>query len=367
MEQSTFDILSHPNFDDRAKEFCEKYDLVDIKGPGDQNFSKRSLKRSSERTCRFCSRSHPSTSFSNYSHLIPQLMGNTDMYSDFECDECNNRFSSSENDLAEYLGISRSLTGLNGSGRPPGFAARRLRAKSRSFIGDNILIIAPEDLKREGGKTIISYTKNPFVPANVYNALLKSALSLLGNSEIKENYQHAIDYHAGKIIIQEGACISGYRLSFLINLPLHIYHFRKRVKNEKLPTDVMVFNFQNHIIAFPIPLHQQDMASNYASYNVVMPPPYFVDQTTMIKAMPISFMRDLSSTKKITDEEEQLTLILNPESLKNAVIYNPEKQEFQKTETDTHSIKYLILTKDDFTIDPKEFSTFIQEQIESSS
>jgi hypothetical protein len=309
---------------------------------------------------------HPATTFSNYSHLVPQLMGNKDLYSDFECDKCNEKFSLFENDLAEFLGVSRSVTGVFGSARTLGFKARKLRTKSRSFIGDNILIIAPEDLKREGEKTTISYTKNPYVPANVYKALLKSALSLLGKSEIIQNYPLAIEYLAGKKVLQQGASISGYRLSFLINLPLNIYHFKKRIPNEKVPTDVMIFNFQNHIIALPVLLHNKDMATNYDLYNVVMPPPYFFDQATMAKAMPMSFMTDLYSTEKVTDDEESLSLVLDPESLKNSVSYNPETQKIERTENESNGIKYLILTKGNVTIDPKAFSTFIKEETEGT-
>lgn len=366
MEQLTFDLLSHPDFNDRAKEFYNNYDLVKVTVPGDPNLSKRSLQRSSERTCIFCNRTHPATTFSNYSHLVPQLMGNKDLYSDFECDKCNEKFSLFENDLAEFLGVSRSVTGVFGSARTLGFKARKLRTKSRSFIGDNILIIAPEDLRREGEKTTISYTKNPYVPANVYKALLKSALSLLGKSEIIQNYPLAIEYLVGKKVLQQGASISGYRLSFLINLPLHIYHFKKRIPNEKVPTDVMIFNFQNHIIALPIFLHNKDMATNYDLYNVVIPPPYFFDQATMAKAMPVSFMTDLYSTEKVTDDEESLSLVLDPESLKNSVSYNPETQKIERTENGNNGIKYLILTKGNVTIDPKAFSTFIKEQTEGT-
>ncbi|HSY61040.1 MAG TPA: hypothetical protein VK796_04145, partial [Cytophaga sp.] len=179
MEQAALDIFPHPDFADRAKLFFNKYELLTIKGPGNPNYSKRRLKKYKDRTCRFCGRSFPVTNFYNYSHLLPQLIGNGDMYSDFECDECNVIFSSYENDLAEFLGISRSITGMSGTKKTHGFVARKLSAKSRSFIGNNILIIAPEDLKREGNKTMITYTKNPFTPANVYRSFLKSALSLL--------------------------------------------------------------------------------------------------------------------------------------------------------------------------------------------
>jgi hypothetical protein len=364
MDKLMLDIFYHPNFLNQGKSFCQRYDLVGITASGDTTYSKRSLKKHSERICRFCARRYPATSFSNYSHLLPQLMGNKDLYSNFECDECNDKFSIYENDLSEFLGISRSFTGFNGSGKGPSFVARKLRAKSRSFIGENILIVAPEDIKRRGDKTVISYTKNPFIPANVYKALLKSSLSLLGDSQIKENYRDAIDFLSCKKTILERAIISGYNLTFKLNLPLHIYFFQKKKNDDHIPTHVIIFNFQNRIIAFPIPFHQKDIAFNSRDFNILIPPPYFVNESAMTSSMPTPFIMDLCSTEKIEDETEYITLKLDSESLKNTVKYNPEKDEYQKTEYDEEEIKYLILTKGDVTINHKVLSIFIKEQME---
>lgn len=367
MEQIMFDILSHPDFDNRARLFYEKYNMLPIISSGDPRYSKRSLKNYKERTCRFCGRRYGQTSFSNYSHLVPQLIGNTSMYSDFECDECNLIFSSYENDLAEFLGISRSIIGMAGEKKTKGFVARRLTAKSRSFIGNNILIIAPEDVKRDGNKTTITYSKNAFVPANVYKALLKSALSLINEVEIKENYQYALDYLAGKIFINEGAMIGGYKLSFNLSFPLHIYMFQKKETQDKIPTHVMAFYFQNQIILFPLPLHRLDIPFYNTKYDIVIPPPYFVNKADMDAAFPTSFIRDLASTEKITNEEESVTYVLDAESLKNAWAYDPVTDKHEQKEYGSAGLKYMILTKNGLTVDPKEFSAFIREQMEKTN
>jgi hypothetical protein len=74
--------------------------------------SRRKLKKRSERTCRFCNKSVPEASFKNTSHLVPSMMGNRYLLSDFECDACNSLFSGYENDLANYLGVERSFNPL---------------------------------------------------------------------------------------------------------------------------------------------------------------------------------------------------------------------------------------------------------------
>src|SRR5689334_16716472 len=126
MESETFEFMPHPQFIDRAKSFYDAYELVTVIVNDDLNYSKRSLKHFRERICRFCKRSYPEVQFSNYSHLLPQLIGNSNLYSDFECDSCNERFSKIENDLAEFLGASRSFTGLAEDKKTLGFKAKRL-------------------------------------------------------------------------------------------------------------------------------------------------------------------------------------------------------------------------------------------------
>jgi hypothetical protein len=364
MEPLMLDIFPHPDFVDRAKLCYEKYDLLKAIGPSDPSYSKRNLKNYKERICRFCSRRYPQTTFSNYSHLLPQLIGNGNMYSDFECDECNLVFSSYESDLAEFLGISRSITGMKGEKKTKGFAARKLSAKSRSFIGNNILIIAPEDVKREGNKTTIKYTKNAFTPTNVYKALLKSALSLLSEYEIKRNYKHALDYLSGKVLINQGALIGGYNLTFSLTLPLHVYVFQKKIKEDTIPTHLMAFHFQNHIIVLPIPLHVEDMSFHNVNYDFVIPPPYFINKEDMDIAQPMPFIRDLSFNEKVTDEEESITYLMDAESLKNAWAYDPITDRYEQNEYGMEEIKYIILIKDGLAVDAKELSAFIKEQME---
>jgi len=367
MEQETLEIFHHPGFIKRAKDFYESYDLKDVIITGNPNFSKRKMRKRQDRVCRFCDRGDGETTFSNLSHLLSKHIGNSNMYSDFECDECNIKFSSFEDDLAAFLGFSRSIIGLNKDKMTPGFDARRLKAKSRSFIGDNILIIAPEDVNREGNKTSITYTKNPFKPSGVYKALLKYALSLLSEEGVKKNYHLAISYLNGDGIINNGAFVTGYKLSFGVNMPLHIYIYEKRDKNSKIPTHILTFNFQNNMITLPIPWHKDDIHFYQTPFDIPIPPPYFTDPKVMDISMPWSYNRDFSSEQEIRDEEETITTVINAESLKDAVSYDPATDETVKRPYNPSGFKYIILTREGVTVDPKAFSAFIKEQMEKNN
>ncbi|MDV4068904.1 hypothetical protein CMT34_11945 [Elizabethkingia anophelis] len=53
--------------------------------------------------CRFCGKDSSETTFKMESHILPQFIGNKFVVSNFECDQCNEKFSRIlENDFATY-------------------------------------------------------------------------------------------------------------------------------------------------------------------------------------------------------------------------------------------------------------------------
>jgi len=364
MEQMTLGVFFPPGSEEQAELFFDKYDMKGIVANGDPTYGKRTLRGYSTRTCRFCGRCYPNVSFSDYSHLLPQLIGNSNLYSDFECDDCNKGFSEMENDLADFLGISRSITGFSSDKKTKGFKGRRLTAKSRSFIGDNILILAPEDLEGTKDQLSFRYTKNAFAPIRVYRALLKSALSLLSDTEVQGNYNLALEFLGGKDFLKQGAVIAGYQLAFRINLPLHVYRFEKKRREDPLPTHLFAFYFQNHIIVFPVPFHRQDLSPIENDYNFLLPPACFVSEEDRDNAMPLSFIRDMSSAETVDNEEETITMSMDPKVLENACVYDPGTGKIEQKNYHFGNTKYLILVKPGATVNPAEFSDFIKKVME---
>ena len=367
-DKNTLEIIAHPVFPERARLFYEKYDLKSIIGPGTEAFCKKARRRRSKRLCLFCGKDATQVGFKNDAHLLSQLIGNSSMYSDFECNECNARFSLFEDSLANFIGVSRTFAGLNGEKKTKGFDAKKLVAKSRSFVGDNILIVAPEDIIRDPlipGKSTFTYQKNKFVPAHVYKAILKGALSLLGPEHVANEYQLALQYLNDQIVVQTGAWLGGYKLSFNLNLPLHVYVFEKRQKDEQIPTLVMCFYFQNNILVLPIPFNTVDIESNNQETTIVWPPPYFTNEGNLAIANPQRFERDFSSANKVEDETEGITLQMDMSSPESNVAYDPVTDKIYERAYSAEGIKYLIMTRDGVTIDPKALSAFIREQMEN--
>lgn len=352
------EVYPHPSFESRSRLFHEKYECLHIIGEGNDAYSKRKLKKAKERFCIFCGKGYPSVKFNHFSHLLPQLIGNGDLYSDFECDVCNERFSRYENDFAEFLGVSNSISGVGSGKKPKGFAGRKLKAKSRSFIGEHFLIIAPEDIQQVGNTKVITYTKNPYTPANVYKTLVKCAVSLLAPLE-KGNLNAALSYLNAKLKVEKGAIINGYKLAFSIDMPLHVFVFKKRNNSEPIATYILSFYFKNHIITLPFPFLPDDLKTSQQGVNIIIPPPFFANQQVMAEVEPSPFSVDLSSEDRVVDEEEIIHLEIDDESLKNSCYYDPVSDTLVKAEYNPQGTKFIVLMKDGVSIDPKGFSKFL--------
>jgi len=362
MEQ--FDIIyAHRKFEDQNLQFAKQYDLKNIFTAEDTNHSKRDVAKHIPRTCLFCGKIEENNNFDTHAHLVSKFIGNSRLYSHFECDECNWRFSDFEANLSDYLGIARTLHSFNVRKRTPGFVGRKLRAKSRSFIGEDILVIAPEDYQREGNRITINSVKNAYVPCKVYKALLKSALSLLGPDEVKANYPVALNYLNGKFEVNTGAFMAGYK--FRVQFPFHAYLFEKKNKTDKIPTHIIAFYFMENNFTIPIPFHKEDMTFITNGDNFALPPPFFINQDDCKASMPEPFAVDFSSAVPVKNEQETFTLVLNADELKNNTwYYNPAKDEKVKADFNPGPTKFLILTRDGFVVDPKEFSMFMRKMEE---
>lgn len=266
-----------------------------------------------------------------------------------------------EDDIAKFLGISKSLAKAKGT-KLESFKGRFLSAYSRTFIGDDFLILAPKDVRREGSKTYIKYVKNPYTPVKVYKALVKFALSVLPGDKVKQSFAKALAFLNDKVIIEHGAALSWYTLPFN-TLPLYVLIFQKKNTEASLPTYMISFYFNNYIFNLPLLMHENDVW-NDDQCEIIIPPPYFGNKNYL--EVPIQFnpVRDFASKEKVTDECEELTFTMPDETRKHLWAYNPETDQTEQRSYDGTGIKYIIITKEGVTVDPKAFSEFIKKTME---
>lgn len=311
-------------------DFFSKYHIEATLSPS----TEMALKLPSERKCRFCGR-EGGHSFLNEAHLIPRLLGNETLLSDFECDPCNKHFSKIESHLTNYLGIQRTLWGLNNpqSSIPTFTSPDQLKASKEKFYGAKSVGISRNikvdsfKIDDKAGKVEIVFKKNSYVPLSVYKALLKIALSTISPDDV-ENYSYAFKFLKSKELDN---IVLGYAKVLCYTSPPHVRVqqpvatlFKRSNDVNPLPAHVFMLSFENIVYQFPIPFNTADKENglfNQPVHPLFCPPVFSV--------MPDEKMRfgkevvNLSSLEKVVGEKDFLSFDVKPDDLAKAVAINP--------------------------------------------
>ncbi len=164
-----------------------------------QDFNKKYfIGRKENKICRFCKKDETQTTFKNISHAIPESLGNKTIICLDECDECNKYFSETiENDLDKVTLPFRTINFIKGKKKIPTY--KSLDKKLRLEVVDD----EKKELKFEHQKDASSfefneenktarftYKQQAHIPANAYKALVKMALSIMLEDELK-NFNQA--------------------------------------------------------------------------------------------------------------------------------------------------------------------------------
>lgn len=296
------------------------------------------LKAKEERKCRFCGLDGTQTKFNHDAHLLSTMLGNRYLLSDSECDACNLKFSEYETDLAYFLGISRTILRVRGrKNKVPSFHStdKLLSARQEEFHGitDGIKIErqgTDNDTFRifdDEGRAEITTRKQPYVPARVYKAFLKMAISALPEDQLK-NYERAI-----KILMSDAhdeKCSWMYKLVHH-QLPSNYAEprpycmvLRKLDPKGRRVSHQFYLRYQNHVYILLMPLHLEDILSgiyNEGQITTNVSPPILFSAPAQSTVECVSETRDLSSSE-VYREEQVLTFQMEPNAMKNAYIMN---------------------------------------------
>lgn len=305
--------------------FDKEYELKIYYRPSinNKNLKKKPI---SDRICRFCNKNSTETSFKTRTHIISELFGRNLGISDHECDTCNNFFSTFESDMANFLGLNRSINAL-GLQTPPTFLSGdgSIKAKRNTFKGFNgIEIKAIKDgaiKKKEKGNIEFTVINNPYTPINIFKCLLKIALTVIPDKEVskyspclkfimQDEYASNFAQHAKQIHIGV--------LGFTVSIP-KVFIFKKRDCESKLPTHWIKLYFQNSYIQYYLPYYEDDktLLVGEELYTPLCPP--------LIRAatQPIGTAKrlekvDLSSYEKTKGELKKLNLTFDENLLDEA-------------------------------------------------
>ncbi len=149
------------------------------------------------RTCRFCRRSEPHATFAQEAHAIPRCVGNRNLLTYEECDECNTRFSRLEDDLAKFTLPARTFGRVRAYRGIPSLAHPKDQWRVDALGGDfKIRQLADRSIFTEDEETKELHFRIPLQkhrPLGVYKAFLKMALSVAPRGEL-DNFDHAMKW-----------------------------------------------------------------------------------------------------------------------------------------------------------------------------
>jgi hypothetical protein len=319
----------------------------------------RTLKPRAERVCRFCGRRTPDTKFNKQAHIIPELLGNKYLISDFECDACNEHFSTFENDLANFLGAARTVHQVQAKEKVPTFKSLRgeVTVREEDFYGvKDAIKISRDGVENDNfqfdsatGALKIRYTKQPYTPVKVYKALLKIALSVMPE-------QHMPDYarllsllrHDEDNKLAQFAKVGISKVSIRPDYPR--CHVAKRISSEvKACTHTFSLYFQDYVFEVTLPLHKADRAlESKGSDNIIYAcPPLFFEKPDDNLVSECSFRwADFSSDEPVRDQEE-LILTAPPEAFKNRPVYDTNTNVFTEPPAEEPQFVTIYFTRGD--------------------
>lgn len=320
--------------DDITPELFNKcYKLIDVYASPEE---KMRHKPQRERVCRFCQKEYnsPETSFRKDAHIIPEFLGNRYLTSDFECDDCNSKFSRLENDLKCYLGIVPAITKTIGKKNK----VKKFKSYdkgitvqiSQKLKGDFIEIIQDGvngSLMDNKGNVNILYLNNFYTPQNVYKALLKIALSTLPDNLLPmyRNTFKLLNSLRGYEFIAK-INVHKFPLTYTYSEPL-IFLYEKVNILDPTPFHVMILYYRNIIIQLPIPLFTKRYLLNIKPYLMPILPPMHNNKKHI--GIKYEFTEEILASDEVLRNDYRNIHIGKIKPGQKFISYNPETENFE--------------------------------------
>lgn len=289
----------------------------------DDELHKRPLKPKAERVCRFCKTTYgkDGEKFKSLAHLLPHLIGNENLFSDFECDKCNSLFGKYENNLAYFLGVSRAMSIENAKKGKLKFKSPdktfivnkdeesdvpKLRIESHEEENDHFT------LDHENKKVTFHTKRHSYNPHKVWKSFLKMGLSILPD-------QYVDDYELAFAILKSKKKNNEkdnpiYKMNMYVHpgpafpSPLVIL-FERKNKADLAPMHIACIMFQNYTYQMVLPFSKQDKELYNGKTVITIPVmPPFIDKHFAAKfGMPKGHFLNFNLDELKKNEKHDIT------------------------------------------------------------
>jgi hypothetical protein len=266
-----------------------------------------------------------------------------------------------ENDLANFLGAARALNDVQGKKKNPTFKSvgEEVTVRKEELYGAQGTSILRKDADNQifdynpkTGVLDISYLKLPYIPLNVYKALLKVAMSVMP-------VEHLSDYTAvlRRLLHDEENVLARFAHVSVIEVPHQLAalaprcHISHKVSPETAAcTHVVSLYFQQVIFCINVPLNARDIGSKiYANedFKFYLCPPLFpYEPDEGLAANCIGEWKSFDSTEPVR-ERQFVTLTMAPDAFLKTEMYDPATGIFTPSTEAMPSIVKLYMTQGD--------------------
>ncbi len=248
---------------EQAVEFYEKNYIAIVSfflSPG----KRHTLGSNHDRICRFCEKDETKTYFRSKAHAIPEFLGNKSIFSNYECDDCNQFFGSGiENDLGNWTKHSRTFSRIRGKKGVPSIKIQGLRI-DYDYEGFKIKCNENDshiEINEDKRLMKIDLTQDIFTPVAVLKAFVKIGLTLLPSEEVP-NFKETLSWIRNpdhtQPFVTSMPLIHTYRSGFTRNDLLVAMVMRRKELIMNLPYAFLVLGFGNDVYQVFIPCPKQD-------------------------------------------------------------------------------------------------------------
>jgi hypothetical protein len=300
----------------KAKNFFSKYELVSLIGDSDEKYF---LGEKENRVCRFCKKPKSEVKFKKEAHVIPEFMGNHNLVSFFECDDCNHIFSKYEDSFANYLGITRTISQIQGKkNKVPKY--KDMRSGLEMTLGDEGLQMTSIDGTDtfeldEDDKSFTLKTKRPgYIPMHIPKLFIKIGISMLLDEELIDfEYTREFIINSDKDLKFKDSNLLRILGYFIPGPPkfkkpfVQLYQKKDLNSEEKLKKYILIFYYSSYQLQMILPFGKPDEHLQGQKIDVPIAP-LMIDNSYLVKFGNERFLNlNLTSTEKKTGEEHNIT------------------------------------------------------------
>ncbi|MEB2489285.1 HNH endonuclease [Burkholderia multivorans] len=154
-------------------------------------------RRDGLRICRFCGLGDQDVEFRKEAHALPEAMGNKSLFSEYECDRCNEIFGSTiEDDFGNWSKPMRTLMRISGKKGVPSLRKGPNGGWRIDYKNSQLQVTAYEsepifEVDEKNRRINFTLRRDAYTPIAVLKTLCKIALTVMPEDDV-ENYVDAL-------------------------------------------------------------------------------------------------------------------------------------------------------------------------------